>query len=1040
MDLDKEEIRRIAGMIPGETSVYELVDGRLESLYFSEGIPALSDMERDEYARAIARDASDVIAEPDKALVAGKIGEALATGGSADVTYRIVNKHSGYIWVHAKSNQIGEMNGHPVLLVAFLDTSHETELHEDLLDRVAECVHVCDAKTHELLYINKIERDSWHCTGSFEGMTCHAYLHNRKEVCPWCGLPRKGADDAHFDEMYDPDVNRYFRYDRQKVSWHGRDAFAVFAIDITARKLEEIRYRHVVGELLSANPQALCAFELNLTQNTCDEGRGTSDYVQSALASSTADGVFHNLSKLIVDRNGGKTLPKAFDRQSLIDAFGQGKDRFSIEYQRKGEEGSVIWAQTFVSMVRNPTTDDIEAVIYSEDVDDRVHRAQALRLVTENSYDYIALIDVDNGTLSFQDMGAQVPDRYRDDYRHNLIPGDYGNACAYTADTWVYPDDREVFLTSSSIGSIVEHLRQTNHFEFSIRGRRENGDVRRKRINYTYLDGTKRKVVVWQVDVTDAFEKEQQDAQRLQVALAAAKQASNAKTVFLSRMSHEIRTPMNAIIGMDALAAQAIGDDERVSDCLSKIGISSRYLLSLINDILDMSRIESGKMLLKNESFYVHDLVTGVDDLIVGQAEAKGLDFDCIVGSEVVDAYIGDAMKIQQILINVLGNAVKFTDKGKIILNIQQVSRRGDDAKIRFVASDTGKGIPERDQERIFEPFEQGDTSTTSVFGGTGLGLAITKNLVDLMGGTIRLRSIEGVGSEFTIEIPLTIDRKVVGAPKQTYHFEKMSTLVVDDDLVVCEQSQFILKEIGMTGEWVTSGAEAVEKVRTITAKKGRYDFILIDWKMPDMDGIETTRQIRKIVGPDVTIIIISSYDWQSIELEARAAGANLLVSKPLFKSTLVSAFQKAQSHVEEKRAEKVEYDFTGKRVLLAEDNAMNAEIAECLLENEGFSVELAHDGLEALEMFTQGEPGYYDAILMDVRMPHMDGLQATSTIRRWKKADAKTIPIVAMTANAFDEDVEKSKAAGMNAHLAKPIEPEVMFRTLYRLIEDREG
>jgi len=492
---------------------------------------------------------------------------------------------------------------------------------------------------------------------------------------------------------------------------------------------------------------------------------------------------------------------------------------------------------------------------------------------------------------------------------------------------------------------------------------------------------------------------------------------------------------MNAIIGMSTLAAQAVGNDEKISDCISKIGISARYLLSLINDILDMSRIESGKMLLKNEKFDFKDFISAVNGIIYNQAAAKGLEYECIVSNEVDEAYFGDPMKLQQVLINILGNAVKYTTKGKVSFEVQQVSRKSNLSTLRFIVNDTGCGIRDSDLDRIFEPFEQGDSSTTTPFGGTGLGLAITKSLVELMGGFIRVRSIVGVGSEFTVEIPLTVDESAIAAPHLDASFEKLHTLVVDDAPIVCESAVSTLKEIGMTGEWVMSGKEALVRVTEHFENKNNYDFVRIDWKMPDMDGIETTRGIRRIVGPDVTIIIISAYDWAAIESEAKAAGANLLITKPLFKSTLISAFQKARGQSEENQPRKVDYNFSGKRILVAEDNQINSEIARGLLESKGFSVDLAPNGLKAMEMFISNPVHYYDAILMDVRMPMMDGLQATVNIRHWSKEDAKTVPIIAMTANAFDEDVEKSKAAGMNAHLAKPIEPELLYRTLYHMI-----
>ena len=651
-----------------------------------------------------------------------------------------------------------------------------------------------------------------------------------------------------------------------------------------------------------------------------------------------------------------------------------------------------------------------------------------------NEFDYIGTINIQKRILSIRVAGNDK----------NLPAPESGNDYETTLHSFLNEhtskDDAVSAYEAMSLKHLITELDTSGFYVWTVSMYdRPDGAIYKKQFKYTYLDSFHKTILLTRSDITEAFNKERQNADRLEIALTAAKQASSAKTDFLSRMSHEIRTPMNAIIGMDTLAAQAIGDDERVADCLSKIGISARYLLSLINDILDMSRIESGKMLLNSNKFAFSDFITGVNTLIYNQAALKGLDYECIVSSDVADGYIGDAMKLQQILINVLGNAVKFTDKGKVSLDVRTVSKSGSISLIRFSVNDTGCGISEDHLDRIFEPFEQEDTTSTSSFGGSGLGLAITKNLTDIMGGHIRVRSIVNVGSEFTIEIPLSVDTECKIAPHPEYHFEKLHVMVVDDDLFICEQTSSILKDMGITGEWVTTGREAVERVRLKSEKASFYDYILIDWKMPDMDGIETTRQIRRIVGPDVTIIIISAYDWESIEAEAKAAGANLLITKPVLKSTLISAFQKTLGSCEESNDSVFDYDFSGRRLLVAEDNQINAEIAKSLLENRNFEVDIAENGLRAMEMFVQSRIGYYDAILMDIRMPMMDGLQATVNIRHWSREDAKTIPIIAMTANAFDEDVEKSKAAGMNAHLSKPIEPELLYRTLYRILIEKE-
>lgn len=598
------------------------------------------------------------------------------------------------------------------------------------------------------------------------------------------------------------------------------------------------------------------------------------------------------------------------------------------------------------------------------------------------------------------------------------------------------PEDVERSIEEMIPAGIIRNLKTQRVFSTMYSIYDDEHRVYRKRIQYAYLDEAAGQVVMTRTDVTDIMEEQKKQQDLLESALLAAKQASSAKTEFLSRMSHEIRTPMNAIIGMSAIAAQSIGNDEEIADCISKIGISSRFLLSLINDILDMSRIESGKMLLKNENIPFEEFVNGINTICFAQAQARNIYYECTVAPDVEECYVGDAMKLQQVVMNVLSNAIKFTPEGgRVSMNISQRKRIKDNAELRFVINDTGCGISEKFIPHIFEPFAQENTSTTSNYGGTGLGLAISKNIVDMMNGQINVRSIVGVGTEFTVDVNLGItdEARHKYRERASYNFTELKALVVDDDVTVCEYTGIILKGMGVQFEWVDSGRKAIDKVTAKWKSKESFDLVLLDWKMPDMDGIETAREIRRIVGPDITIIIMTAYDWASIEHEAKLAGVNLLMSKPMFKSSLMSAFEKVFGDKKEGEHEDIvtNFDFTGKRVLLAEDHPLNVEVATKLLEHRGFAVEHAENGLRALEMFTTTPVGYYDAILMDIRMPQMDGLQAASNIRHCRKKDAKTVPIIAMTANAFEDDIEKSMAAGMNAHLAKPIEPDVLYSTL---------
>lgn len=528
--------------------------------------------------------------------------------------------------------------------------------------------------------------------------------------------------------------------------------------------------------------------------------------------------------------------------------------------------------------------------------------------------------------------------------------------------------------------------------------------------------------------------------QILRTALGAAEAANNAKTEFLSRMSHEIRTPMNAIIGMTAIALSALDNKERISDCLAKIGISARFLLSLINDILDMSRIESGRMSLAHEKFDFEEMINGLSSLFYPQAEEKGLKFNTVIEGVTEELYIGDSLRLRQILLNILSNALKFTPSGgRIQFTIRQMSRGDKDAWLRFTVSDTGIGMSKVFQKHLFESFEQENPNISIKYGGTGLGLAICKNLVTLMGGSINVHSIEGVGSEFCVDVKL-------GLTEESYRrknfdilkLRDLKTLIVDDDIVTCEHASLIMSDLGLQAEYVTSGASAVLEIEKGIREMKPYDIVLVDLKMPDMDGIQTAKAIRRLVGAETLVVVMTAYEWKEIEADARRAGVDFFITKPLFRSELVDLFEKINDFSEavyEPETAKGEIQFAGERILLVEDNELNLEVAASLLEMKGLTIESACNGLQALEKFCSTPVGYYDAVLMDIRMPVMDGLEAARNIRLFDKSDAQTIPIIAMTANAFDEDVEKSHAAGMNAHLAKPIDPEKLFAVLQEFI-----
>ena len=520
-------------------------------------------------------------------------------------------------------------------------------------------------------------------------------------------------------------------------------------------------------------------------------------------------------------------------------------------------------------------------------------------------------------------------------------------------------------------------------------------------------------------------------------ALAAAEKANSAKTAFLSNMSHEIRTPMNAIIGLNNIAMNDATASDKVKEYLGKIGDSAQHLLGIINGILDMSRIESGRMTIRKEQFSFAKALEQVNTIISGQCREKGLEYDCRITGQVDDTYIGDAMKLKQVMINILGNAVKFTPEGgKVSFEIEEGPRYDGQATLRLIFRDTGIGVSEEFLPHIFEAFTQEDASSAGHYGSTGLGMPITKSIVELMNGRIEVESEKGKGTVFTVTVPLgESDGKKPQSEEEDPIPRDMSVLVIDDDRIALEHAEIILGQVGVRCETAESGWEGVDKVRIRHGRSEDYDLILIDWKMPEMDGVETTRHIREIVGSDMPIIILTSFNWDEIADEAISSGVDTFVRKPLFAESVMEEFREAFRRKQELSEEKTA-DLNGRRILLAEDMPVNAEIMMLLLTARGIEAELAENGRLAAELFESHEPCYYDAILMDMRMPEMDGLEATRVIRASDHADAKSIPIIALTANAFGEDVQRSLQAGLNAHLSKPVEPELLFETLEKLIK----
>ena len=504
------------------------------------------------------------------------------------------------------------------------------------------------------------------------------------------------------------------------------------------------------------------------------------------------------------------------------------------------------------------------------------------------------------------------------------------------------------------------------------------------------------------------------------------RQMQEEKEAWVRSMSHDIRTPMNAIVGLTAIAGANIESQDRVIECLSKITESSRHLLGLINEVLDMARIESGKMTLAQEDFNLSELVDNLITLTKPVLDEHKHNFDIHINHIEHEAVCGDSLRIQQVFVNLMSNAIKYTpDGGNIIFSIEEKPNGFSELGCyEFTIEDNGIGMSPEFQKIMFDPFSRADDHRTTRVQGTGLGMAISRNIVNLMNGTIKVDSTLHKGTKITVTIYLELQEK---EKEQDRDLMNLPVLVVDDDRTCCESTVATLKEIGIMGEWVLSGREAVERCYARHELKDDYFAVILDWKMPEMDGIETARQIRKRIGKEITIIVLTSYEFSEIEEEAKAAGVDAFIAKPLFRSRLTATLRQFTSGRKEKTArnylEKLsESDYTGKRILLVEDNELNREIAGEILQMTGAKVETAENGKIAVEKVEASPEGLYDLVFMDIQMPVMNGYEATAAIRSLPGEKGK-LPIVAMTANAFAEDVQLAKNTGMNGHIAKPLD-----------------
>ncbi len=736
-------------------------------------------------------------------------------------------------------------------------------------------------------------------------------------------------------------------------------------------------------------------------------------------------GGFHMMADSVLEED------KEVLRQVITSLKNEG-DSASAEYRVRHPDGKVLHVMGNIKLIRE--NGELVCQRFLLDVTEQKQKEQSERrrqeaLIHALSIDYnlVCFFDLETGEgHALRITGCP----YGDLDEAFSGPLELSKCMSRYIDNCVFPDDQDMMRETVSQDNLIQELSQRQIFYVNYRTNCKGAeDIRYFQMKVVRLDSESEsgRVVL-------GFRSIDEDA------LMQANRASRAKTVFLSNMSHDIRTPMNAIIGFTALAVSHIESRELVEGYLKKIMTSGNHLLSLINDVLDMSRIESGKLQLEEKPCSLPEILHGLRNIVLADVHAKQLELYMDTVDVVHENIVCDNLRLNQVLLNLLGNSIKYTGPGGMVsMRISEKPGAPEGfARYEFCIRDTGIGMSEEFVARIAEPFERERNSTTSGIQGTGLGMAITKNIVDMMNGTIDIKSKQNVGTEFTVCFTFKLDGDV--PESQTIpQLQNCRALVVDDDFNTCDSVTCMLQEIGLRAEWTLSGKEAVLRTRQAVMREDEYSVYIIDWLLPDMNGIEVARRVRKEIGEKVPIIVLTAYDWSDIEDEARSAGVTAFCSKPLFLSELRDCLQSIITEREDGgKAEEKPARRTG-HILLAEDNELNQEIAVAILEEAGFTIDVVENGQAAVEKLESSQPGYYRLVLMDVQMPVMNGYEATREIRRLKNRKLAGIPILAMTANAFEEDRQEAIRSGMNGHVPKPINVDTLMEAMDSLLEEEE-
>ncbi|MDD4075599.1 MAG: PAS domain-containing protein [Eubacteriales bacterium] len=1038
-------------------AIFSITDGRMCAQYVS---TSLADICETDTATLLARFREDMLtgAHPDdRARLEASLRSATSEQHDAqDLTYRYITDSGKQKWITVRARAAVDKNGAVTIYATYTDLTEQKKAEQQLADviQTIPCgicfYHYYDNDLHPVIanqqFSEMLGEDAFEYLKNVKGLQ-YTHVHPDDLEYLRTAAYRALTNTHEIDVTYRSHNDTLGEYiwvrmrGRMRPQPDGSLSVYMSYYDVTQEHLAEQQLRENERELwakyelekkrIAMSEENLIVHAVfNLTTGQPVEYRMKGD-MQAPPEMQAAFSYGQNCAGLIIDKEERARFIALNDRDTLLGYFADGSSEFRLEYRRTMPDGQITWVRDAMHLLRDPRSNDVLLFEYWYDIETEKMLELMYRSIATDNYDFVARID---GISKRFDVIAKTGLTF------HMPPPRGENADAVTRalyNEYVLPEDREAAIENSLVENIKQHLQARGRYTFTYRIQCPDGSIQNKVVTQYYIDPQREIIAMMREDVTELIRGETEKNRMLADALETANQASRAKSQFLSRVSHELRTPLNAIIGFLELAKDA--DAEQIESYLVNSDIAAKQLLVIINDVLDVSSIESGKLMIAYTPFDFKRLIYDTSDLFIPQCRQKNVTFDTVLLTPVDDWLRGDQLRVKQILYNLLSNAIKFTAQGRIWLRISQRSTQQDKVIVRFEVSDTGCGMSAEMQERLFKPFEQENAITAQKYGGNGLGLFIVSSLVSMMDGVIRVQSVPGEGSTFTVDLPFT-KSEPVAEPQDIEDLESLHVLAVNDNESECAYTAAVLERINVRHTCVEDEAAAFAELARAADARDEYNICLLDWETADASGLEIARRIRERYGKRMLIVVTSAYEHYRAEESAKAEGADAFIEKRQLQSALFDLFSNlTEGRAARKKSAPARLDFSGKRILLAEDNAMNRIVAKTLIcKKFGAECDCADDGKIALDMFLASPVDYYDIILMDIQMPNMDGFEATKRIRDSGRPDASAVQIMAFTANAFNEDIEKSLANGMNAHVAKPVEPDLLGVALSDALQAR--